>query len=82
MASIVHYRIGKTPARGDTAYWEPGTIPWVSISDMKDYGTVDHTKEYVSPKATTLLGKTFPAFFRKIILKPVKVGAFIFFGYE
>ncbi len=60
LASIVHYRIGKTPARGETAYWEPGTIPWVSISDMKDYGTVDHTKEYVSPKATTLLGKISP----------------------
>ena len=60
LASIVHYRIGKTPARGETAYWEPGTSPWVSISDMKDYGTVDHTKEYVSPKATTLLGKISP----------------------
>ena len=60
LASIVHYRIGKTPARGETAYWEPGTIPWVSISDMKEYGTVVHTKEYVSPKATTLLGKISP----------------------
>ena len=59
-ASIVHYRIGKTPARGETAYWEPGTIPWVSISDMKDYGTVAHTKESVSPKATTLLGQKSP----------------------
>ena len=60
LASIVHYRIGKTPARGETAYWEPGTIPWVSISDMKEYGTVVRTKEYVSPKATTLLGKISP----------------------
>ena len=59
-ASIVHYRIGKTPARGETAYWEPGTIPWVSISDMKDYGTVAHTKESVSTKATTLLGQKSP----------------------
>ena len=60
LASIVHYRIGKTPAREETAYWEPGTIPWVSISDMKEYGTVVRTKEYVSPKATTLLGKISP----------------------
>ena len=60
LASIAHYRIGKTPARGETAYWEPGTIPWVSISDMKDYGTVDHTKESVSPKATSLLGQKSP----------------------
>ena len=55
-ASIVHYRIGKTPARGVVAFWEPGTIPWVSISDMKDYGTVTSTKEAVSKKATALLG--------------------------
>jgi len=60
LASIVHYRIGKTPARGETAYWEPGTIPWVSISDMKDYGIVVHTKESVSTKATTLLGQKSP----------------------
>ena len=60
LASIAHYRIGKTPARGETAYWEPGTIPWVSISDMKAYGTVDHTKESVSPKATSLLGQKSP----------------------
>ena len=60
LSSIVHYRIGKTPARGENAYWEPGTIPWVSISDMQDYGVVDHTKESVSPKATELLGQISP----------------------
>ena len=60
LASIVHYRIGKTPARGETAFWEPGIIPWVSISDMKDYGTVVHTKESVSLKATSLLGERSP----------------------
>lgn len=60
LASIVHYRIGKTPARGETDFWEPGIIPWVSISDMKDYGTVVHTKESVSLKATSLLGQRSP----------------------
>ena len=60
LASIVHYRIGKTPARGETAFWEPGIIPWVSISDMKDYGTVVHTKESVSLKAISLLGQRSP----------------------
>ena len=60
LSSIVHYRIGKTPARGETAYWEPGTIPWVSISDMKEYGVVVHTKESVSPKAAALLGPISP----------------------
>ena len=60
LANIVHYRIGKTPARGEAAYWQPGTIPWVSISDMKDYGTIVHTKEFVSTKAITLLGQKSP----------------------
>ena len=60
LANIVHYRIGKTPARGEAAYWQPGTIPWVSISDMKDYGTIVHTKESVSTKAITLLGQKAP----------------------
>ncbi len=60
LASIAHYRIGKTPARGEAAYWQPGTIPWVSISDMKDYGTIVHTKEFVSTKAITLLGQKSP----------------------
>ena len=56
LATIVHYRIGKTPARGEASFWEPGAIPWVSISDMKDYGMVTRTKETVSEKATSLLG--------------------------
>ena len=56
----MHYRIGKTPPRGETAFWGPGLIPWVSISDMKEYGTIVHTKESVSPKATSLLGQISP----------------------
>ena len=60
LGSIVHYRIGKTPPRGETAFWGPGLIPWVSISDMKEYGTIVHTKESVSPKATSLLGQISP----------------------
>ena len=60
LASIVHYRIGKTPTRGETMYWEPGAIPWVSISDMKDYGTIVHTKESISTKAAILLGQKSP----------------------
>lgn len=54
---IAYYRIGKTPTRGESAYWESGTIPWVSISDMKEYGSVSHTKECVTSKATPLLGQ-------------------------
>ena len=45
--------IGKTPARGDCDYWSNATFPWVSISDMKDYGTISSTKECVSQIAAT-----------------------------
>ena len=40
--------VGKTPARASVAFWKPETIPWISISDMKDYGVVVETKESVS----------------------------------
>lgn len=43
--------VGKTPERATAAYWKPGIIPWVSISDMKDYGVVVETKESVSELA-------------------------------
>lgn len=47
----VKMKIGKTPARGESAYWSDGAYPWVSISDMSDYGRVANTKEKVSEKA-------------------------------
>lgn len=40
--------IGKTPARGDQRYWFNGAFPWVSISDMKELGTISSTKEQIS----------------------------------
>lgn len=55
-AHIAHYRIGKTPARGEARYWTSGTTPWVAISDMKDYGIIRHTKESVSAVACPILG--------------------------
>lgn len=47
-------RIGKTPARGETTFWSNGIYPWVSISDMSDYGKVSETKEKVSRKAAQI----------------------------
>ena len=43
--------VGKTPERANAAYWSPGNMPWVSISDMQDYGEVVDTKESVSALA-------------------------------
>ena len=59
-ATIVNYRIGKTPTRGESHYWSSGTIPWVSISDMKDYGLLSETKEAVTEKASSLFGPISP----------------------
>ena len=46
--SLINMRIGKTPPRGDVNFWSNGTTPWISISDMSDYGIIKHTKEQVS----------------------------------
>ena len=48
---IVATSTGKTPARGDAVYWSSNDYPWVSISDMKQGGIIETTKEYVSQKA-------------------------------
>ena len=51
MGDLISMRMGKTPPRGDSQYWSNANLPWVSISDMKDYGHVKSTKEYVSQYA-------------------------------
>ena len=50
---IVRMCIGKTPARGDIRYWSDATKPWVSISDMADYGHINNTKEKISNAAAS-----------------------------
>lgn len=57
----IRMSIGKTPPRGETKYWTNGKYPWVSISDMSDYGLVTTTKESVSENAKSLFGEISPA---------------------
>ena len=57
----IRMSIEKTPPRGETKYWTNGKYPWVSISDMSDYGLVTTTKESVSECARNLFGKISPA---------------------
>ena len=61
--SLINMRIGKTPPRSDVNYWSDGVVPWVSISDMTDYGTIKTTKEMVSDYAVSMAfgGKIVPA---------------------
>lgn len=47
---ITDCSMGKTPPRAEAVWWGED-IPWVSISDMTDYGHVNETKERVSQKA-------------------------------
>ena len=51
LAEIAEFSIGKTPPRGDSSYWYPEDHSWVSIADMKHYGTITETKEKVSESA-------------------------------
>ena len=58
---IVRISIGKTPVRGDVRYWSNTTKPWVSISDMVDYGYINNTKEKISDAAASLMSSISPA---------------------
>ena len=47
---VADYRAGRTPARANPDYWK-GTddgVPWLSISDMTEFGVVSHTKERIT----------------------------------
>lgn len=50
LGNIIKFTIGRTPPRGEAEWWG-NDIPWVSISDMSDYGYIKETKEMVSQKA-------------------------------
>ena len=62
-ADIVTFSSGKTPARQDTASWNNGVCPWVSIADMVADDITFDAKEKVSTKAISesFSGKISPA---------------------
>ncbi|MBQ0165046.1 MAG: restriction endonuclease subunit S [Bacteroidales bacterium] len=51
LGDLADRQVGKTPERHNAAYWADGKQPWISISDMQDYGRVNATKERVSALA-------------------------------
>ncbi len=51
--NVVHFTIGATPERANKKFWNRGTIPWVSISDMTESGLIDCTKENITDNAIT-----------------------------
>jgi type I restriction enzyme S subunit len=49
--------MGKTPARNNPAYWQPGTNKWISISDMANYGRyTSNTQETITDIAVSESG--------------------------
>lgn len=48
---LCNFRIGKTPERKNSSYWNSNDIPWVSISDMVDNSHISSTKESISNHA-------------------------------
>ena len=51
LPTIASFSLGKTPERNNDNYWNNGTIPWVSISDLYDKKTINSSKEKVSVSA-------------------------------
>lgn len=50
LGNVINYFMGKTPPRAEPEWWGRD-IPWVSISDMSEYGFIKTSKELVSTKA-------------------------------
>ena len=48
MGSLTNLRIGKTPARGDSSFWQQGIHSWVSISDLTQNNIINSTKAKIS----------------------------------
>ena len=64
-ADVADFNAGRTPARATAEYWmgvDDG-VPWVSISDMTEFGVVSHSKERITNVAfeQVFRGKVVPA---------------------
>ena len=63
LGTICEFYLGKTPPRANKLYWDPPTVPWVTISDMTQHGRIVRTREGVSSCAIAngAIGKISPA---------------------
>lgn len=52
-ADVADYKAGRTPTRALREYWEDADdgVPWVSISDMTEFGIVSRPKERITKLA-------------------------------
>jgi len=60
LPEAVTYEVGKTPPTRDPRYWTDHGIPWVSIGDMPDGGTVKTTSRTVTEAAAAEVFQKLP----------------------
>ena len=53
LSMLVNMRIGKTPARGDSTFWDNGVHAWISISDLSQGDIIMTSKEKISDFAAS-----------------------------
>ena len=53
LSLLVNMRIGKTPARGDSTFWDNGVHAWISISDLSQGDIIMTSKEKISDFAAS-----------------------------
>lgn len=58
LGDIVNFQIGKTPASKNMEYWSNGTIDWLNIRDMIDFGYITKTSKKITEKALKDVFKT------------------------
>ena len=56
LATVLPFRIGKTPPTKDLRFWSKNGTRWVSIADMTHRGRVSETQRRVSALADDLFG--------------------------
>lgn len=74
LGEITSLYIGKTPERGNAAFWSENDYPWISISDMTEYGHIKTTKESISKKAAVSCFKRISHFGSLIMSFKLTVG--------
>lgn len=51
LGSATIFKAGKTPERGEAAYWRDGAHSWLTIADLVDSGEVYESREKITDKA-------------------------------
>ena len=61
LGEVFAVRTGYTPSKDEPAYWENGTIPFVKMEDVRQYGRKLDKSHYYVTEAAVKGGRVFPA---------------------